>query len=90
MLDRFDAETGTTSMARTTGYTCAIAARQVLSGLFTRKGICPPEYLGATEGCYEHMLTELKRRNIHMEMAVTDLSAEAEHPEINRFQRKIA
>ena len=57
MLDRFDAETGTTSMARTTGYTCAIAARQVLTDLFTRKGICPPEYLGATEGCYEHMLT---------------------------------
>ena len=90
MLDRFDAETGTTSMARTTGYTCAIAARQVLTGLFTRKGICPPEYLGATEGCYEHMLTELERRNIYLEEAVTDLSTDAGHPEINRFQRKIA
>jgi len=90
MLDRFDAKTGTTSMARTTGYTCAIAARQVLAGLFNRKGICPPEYLGATEGCYEHMLKELERRDIHIEEAVTDLSADADHPEINRFQRKIA
>jgi saccharopine dehydrogenase-like NADP-dependent oxidoreductase len=90
MLDRFDSTTGTTSMARTTGYTCAIAARQVQARMFTRKGICPPEYLGATEGCYEHMIMELGKRNIHLEVAVTDLSAEVDYPEINRFQRKIA
>jgi len=90
LLDRFDTKTGTTSMARTTGYTCSITARQVLAGMFTRKGICPPEYLGATEGCYEHMLAELEERGIYMDEAVTDLSAEAAHPEINRFQRKIA
>lgn len=90
LLDHFDSETGTTSMARTTGYTCAIAARQVLAGLFTRKGICPPEYLGATEGCYEHMLAGLEQRNIHMAEVVTDLSTDEGHPEINRFQRKIA
>jgi saccharopine dehydrogenase-like NADP-dependent oxidoreductase len=90
MIDRFDSETGTTSMARTTGYTCAMAARQVLTGLFTRTGICPPEYLGATDGCYEHMLAGLKRRSIHIEEAVTDLSADTSQLEINRFQRKIA
>ncbi len=90
MLDRFDAATGTTSMARTTGYTCAIAARQVATGMFRRKGICPPEYLGATDGCYEHMIMELGKRNIHLEVAETDLSAEEDYPEINRFQRKIA
>lgn len=90
LLDRFDAATGTNSMARTTGYTCAIAARQVLAGMFTRKGVCPPEYLGATDGCYEHMLAELAQRGIHLDAAVTDLSATADHPEINRFQRKIA
>lgn len=90
LLDHFDTKTSTTSMARTTGYTCAIAARQVLTGLFNRKGICPPEYLGATEGCYEHMLAELERRDIHIEEAVTDLSTDAVRPEINRFQKKIA
>jgi hypothetical protein len=36
------------------------------------------------------MLTELGRRNIHIEVAVTDLSAGASYREINRFQRKIA
>lgn len=90
LLDRFDTKTETTSMARTTGYTCSVAARQVLAGMFTRKGICPPEFLGATEGCYEHMLAELEERGIYLDEAVTDLSAEAAHPEINRFQRKIA
>jgi len=34
LLDRYDPETQTTSMARTTGYTCAIVARQVINGLF--------------------------------------------------------
>ena len=32
LLDRFDRATGTTAMARTTGYTCALVARQVLAG----------------------------------------------------------
>ena len=90
LLDRFDTASGTTSMARTTGYTCAIAARQVLAGMFTRKGICPPEYLGTSEGCYDHMLRALGQRNIFIDEAVTDLSATANQPEINRFQRKIA
>ena len=90
LLDRFDCATGTTSMARTTGYTCAIAARQVLAGMFSRKGVCPPEYLGATEGCYAHMLAELERRKVCIEEAVTDLAADKEHAAINRFQRKIA
>jgi saccharopine dehydrogenase-like NADP-dependent oxidoreductase len=90
MLDRFDAATGTTSMARTTGYTCAIVARQVLTGMFTRKGICPPEYVGATPGCYEHLLTELGERNILVQEVVTELSASSDYEETNVFQRKIA
>ena len=90
MLDRFDAITGTTSMARTTGYTCAVAARQVLAGLFTRKGICPPEYLGATDGCFEDMRTKLEDRNICIQEAVTKLPAEPGQDEDNLFLRKIA
>ena len=73
MLDRYDAATHTTSMARTTGYTCAIVARQVLDGRFTRRGVCPPEYLGATPGCYENLLSELARRNIRVEERVIEM-----------------
>jgi saccharopine dehydrogenase-like NADP-dependent oxidoreductase len=90
LLDRFDSSTNTTSMARTTGYTCAIVARQILGGMFTRKGICPPEYLGATEGCYELLLAELERRNIIVQEAVTVLADSDDKPAANDFQRRIA
>lgn len=90
LLDRFDATTGTTSMARTTGYTCAIVARQILTGMFKKKGVCPPEYLGASPVCYAHLLSELKKRNIVVQEAATVLAGSTNQPESNEFQRKIA
>ena len=90
LLDRFDETTGTTSMARTTGYTCAIVARQVLMGMFGRKGICPPEYIGAIPDCYEHLLEELGHRDIVVQEVVTELPKDLEHTETNGFQKKIA
>ena len=64
LLDFFDAGSNTHSMARTTGYTCTIVARQVVSGLFQRKGICPPEYVGEVEGCYDNLKDEYAKRGI--------------------------
>lgn len=64
LYDVYDRETGVTSMARTTGYTCTIVARQVLNGLFTQQGICPPEFVGRTPGCYEDLISELAQRKI--------------------------
>ncbi|MFW6140714.1 MAG: hypothetical protein ACOC5S_05105 [Acidobacteriota bacterium] len=49
-----------------------VASRQVLHGLFTQKGICPPEFIGRTKGCYENMMSELKKRNIHLTETVVD------------------
>lgn len=72
LLDRYDEETQTTSMARTTGYTCAIVARQVINGLLTQKGICAPEFIGRTEGCYENLLEEYAKRNIRLTEAITE------------------
>jgi len=66
MLDKYDRQTKTTSMARTTGYTCAIAVRQVANGLFTQKGILPPEFMGRTPGSFENFLAEYAKRNIHL------------------------
>lgn len=71
LLDRYDPQTNTTSMARTTGYTCAIVARQVARGLFGQKGVCPPEFVGATPGCFENLTDEYKRRGIHLQATVT-------------------
>ena len=64
LLDSYDCATNTTSMARTTGYTCALTARQVLSGQFRQIGICPPEYVGRTPGCYQPFIEGLAARNI--------------------------
>jgi lysine 6-dehydrogenase len=72
LLDQYDEETQTTSMARTTGYTCAIVARQVINGLLTQKGICPPEFIGRTERCYENLLGEYAKRNINVTETITD------------------
>ena len=83
LYDEYDPETGATSMARTTGYTCAIAARQVLKGHFTQKGICPPEFIGRTKGCYENMMRELKKRNIYLTETVVELEDLGSRPESN-------
>lgn len=64
LFDRYDEATGISSMARTTGYTCTAAARLVLERHFTRKGLCPPEYLGAAEGCFQRIWDYLAERNV--------------------------
>jgi len=73
LLDRYDRKTNTTSMARTTGYTCTIAVRQVANRFFTRKGILPPEFLGRTPGSYENFLAEYANRNIYVKETITSL-----------------
>lgn len=45
LLSYFDEKTNTTSMARTTGLPCAIVGRLIAKGEYSRKGICPPEYV---------------------------------------------
>jgi len=73
LLDRYDPETDTSSMARTTGYTCTIVARQVLRGLFTQKGVSPPEIVGRTPGCFEDLMAGYAQRNLYLHEHVTEL-----------------
>ena len=64
LLDRTDRATNTLSMARTTGYTCTAAVNLVLDGKFSRKGICPPEYLGEAEDNFLFIVNYLKERGV--------------------------
>ncbi|NQT27223.1 saccharopine dehydrogenase NADP-binding domain-containing protein [candidate division KSB1 bacterium] len=73
MLDRFNQKTQTTSMARTTGYTATIIARQVISGLFSKKGICPPEFIGQNKDCFNKLMSEYKKRNIILNESIREL-----------------
>lgn len=71
LLDTYDPDSGTTSMARTTGYTCAIVARQVVTGLFAQKGICPPEYVGREVQCFDDLMAGYKKRGISLRATMT-------------------
>ena len=64
LLDRYDRTTRTTSMARTTGYSCTAAVRLVASGGYSRKGISPPEYLGLEPGSWDFIRADLARHGV--------------------------
>jgi len=64
LFDRYDEATGVHSMARTTGYTATVAARMIARGLYTRKGISVPEFIGQVPECVRFMLAGLKERGI--------------------------
>lgn len=66
LYDRFDTKTRISSMARTTGYTCCAVARLIASGRFSRKGICPPEYVGREEGCFREVIRFLESRGVSL------------------------
>ncbi len=65
LYDEYSSDTQTSSMARTTGYTATAVANLLLQGLFTEKGIFPPELIGKHEHCFHFVLNYLKERNIH-------------------------
>ena len=64
LLDRFDEATGTTSMARTTGYTATVVARMLAQSLYDTPGIHPPEHIGALPDCVDFILAGLQDRGI--------------------------
>jgi lysine 6-dehydrogenase len=74
IFDRFDRETGISSMARTTGYTCTAVARLLLEGNLENKGISPPEYIGAIPGYSDRILNMLKQKNIIIRVTENQVS----------------
>lgn len=62
--DEYCLKTKTTSMARTTGYTATAAANLFLDGLFTEKGVFPPELVGKHPSCFNYILNYLENRNV--------------------------
>ena len=66
LYDEYDEQSQTTSMARTTGYTCTAAARLILERNYNRTGIIPPEYLGENEDDLNFVLNYLMKKNIQL------------------------
>lgn len=78
LYDEYNSETQTSSMARTTGYTATAAANMILEGLYTEKGVFPPELVGKHERCFNFMMNYLKERNIHYKKSSTILAKSSE------------
>ena len=68
LFDVYNDETETTSMARTTGYTCTAVVNLLSEGLYTQKGISPPEFVGMSEKNFKFILKYLSERGIDYKM----------------------
>ena len=66
LIDYYNTDTETSSMARTTGYTCTAMVRLVASGLWTKPGLAPPETIGRDEECFDAVLKHLSERGVHV------------------------
>ncbi len=73
LYDEFDKASKTSSMARTTGYTAAAAANLFLDGLFSEKGVFPPELVGKHEVCFDFFLKYLEERGVNYKMTTRKL-----------------
>jgi saccharopine dehydrogenase-like NADP-dependent oxidoreductase len=65
LLDKTDPETKTSSMSRTTGYTCSAAVHLIAEKIFLEKGIFPPELVGKHKKCFDFVLQYLKEREVY-------------------------
>jgi len=64
MLDRYDPITKTSSMARTTGYTCTAAVELLIRKMFQEKGVFPPELVGKHQVCFDFVMKYLDERGV--------------------------
>lgn len=66
LFDQFDWKTRTTSMARTTGYTCSAVVRILAEGAVPRRGIIAPEHLGQLDGLFARVRDFLASRGVKL------------------------
>ncbi|MFH1764685.1 MAG: saccharopine dehydrogenase C-terminal domain-containing protein [Gemmatimonadota bacterium] len=72
LLDRYDTGSGTSSMARTTGYTCTAMVRMLARNLYVEPGITPPELVGRDPACFEFVMKELDARGIRFQHKIEE------------------
>lgn len=64
LFDIYDTTTGFSSMARTTGFTCAAMAHLILENKFSKHGVYPPELVASDDDIYNYVMNYLKERNV--------------------------
>lgn len=66
LLDYYNPDTETSSMAGTTGYTCAAMVRLVATGRWAEPGLAPAEVVGRNQDCFDFVLRHLAERGVHL------------------------
>ncbi len=64
LYDEMDMPSKSSSMARTTGYTATATVNMLLNNLWSKKGVSPPEVVGANESCINFLFDYLSSRNV--------------------------
>ena len=64
LYDEMDDVSKSSSMARTTGYTATATVNMLLNNLWSKKGVSPPEVVGANESCINFLFDYLSSRNV--------------------------
>jgi lysine 6-dehydrogenase len=73
LFDVYDPETKVHSMARTTGYAATMALRMLAKGMYPRKGVSAPEFVGKNKACVDFMLDGLAERGVIYQKTLTEL-----------------
>ena len=77
LLDHCDSATRTSSMARTTGYTCTSLVRWLAAGGWTRAGVAAPELLARGGDCLDFVVARLAERGVALSHRVEPAGAAA-------------
>ncbi|NNF12417.1 MAG: NAD(P)-binding domain-containing protein [Gemmatimonadetes bacterium] len=73
LLDYYNPDTETMSVARTTGYTCTAMVRLLASGLWDKPGLAPPEVIGRDADCFDAVIRHLEERGVHVFQRVEEI-----------------
>ena len=71
LYDTNDTATQTSSMSRTTGYTCTASLQLIINGLFTKAGVFPPELVGNHQPCFDFIMNYLAERGVNYNLSIS-------------------
>jgi saccharopine dehydrogenase-like NADP-dependent oxidoreductase len=70
LFDEYDSVEKISSMARTTGFTATATAQMILDGVFTDRGVFPPELVGKKPECFSYVINYLRDRGVMYRVTV--------------------
>lgn len=65
LYDSYNAVDKTSSMSRCTGYACNAVINLIANKAFNKKGVFPPEVIGANKKCFYFIINYLGERNVN-------------------------